>query len=252
MANSILENKKVLITGGSSGIGRAVAKIFSQQGAQVIIVGRNSDRLNQTLASLDGDNHFSVQCDVAEPSSIENLFRDVCGDVGELDAVIHCAGIQKTLPLQATKEIDFDQVFDTNVKSAQFMAKSYRKKGRYNTSGSSLIFLSSVAAVCGEPAISTYSASKAALMGLTRSLASELARLNIRVNCISPGVVKTDMAEKLFSQLTGEQYQKIEDKHMIGLGTPEDVANSALYLASSLSRWVTGTTLYVDGGYSAQ
>lgn len=252
MANSILENKKVLITGGSSGIGRAVAKIFSQQGAQVIIVGRNSERLNQTLASLDGDKHLSMQCDVAEPSSIENLFKDVCGDVGELDAVIHCAGIQKTLPLQALKETDFEQVFNTNVKSAQFLAKSYRKKGRYNPSGSSLVFMSSVAGTCGEPAISTYSASKAALLGLSKSLASELARNKIRVNCIAPGHVETEMAIEFSQTLTAEQNQRIHDKHPLGLGTPEDVANAALYLASDLSRWVTGTTLYVDGGYSAQ
>lgn len=252
MMNKILKDKTILVTGASSGIGRATAQVFSAQGARVIAIGRSKTRLAQTVEALHGDSHISFECELAEPNSVERMFNEVCAAVGELDAVVHCAGIQKTLPLQALKETDFDQIFDTNVKSAQFIAKSYRKKNRYNSQGSSLIYLSSVAAVCGEPAISTYSASKAALQGLTKSIASELARNNIRVNCIAPGVVKTEMAEQLFSQLTTDQYEVIKNKHMIGLGTPEDVANAALYLASELSRWVTGTTLYVDGGYSAQ
>ncbi|GAM73818.1 oxidoreductase [Vibrio ishigakensis] len=184
--------------------------------------------------------------------AIETLFKDVCSQIGEIDAVVHCAGIQKTLPLQALKEVDFDNVFNTNVKSAQFIAKAYRKKNRYNKKGSSLIFLSSVAAVCGEPAISTYSASKAALQGLSKSLSKELARNSIRVNCIAPGHVETEMAIEFSKGLTDDQNKRIHDKHPLGLGKPEDVAYAALYLASNLARWVTGTTLYVDGGYSAQ
>ncbi|WP_412501513.1 SDR family NAD(P)-dependent oxidoreductase [Shewanella chilikensis] len=252
MSNSLLKNKKVLVTGASSGIGRVISQIFSVQGARVVAIGRDSARLAQTLDSLSGEGHYALTCDLSNPSDIEKLFDDAFRFVGEIDCVVHCAGIQKTLPLQAVKETDFDEVFGSNVKSAQFIAKSYRKKSRYNKSGSSLIYLGSVAAVCGEPAISTYSASKAALIGLSRSLASELARSNIRVNCILPGVVLTEMAEKLFSQLTNQQYELIKNKHMIGFGQPEDVANAALYLASDLARWVTGTTLYVDGGYSAQ
>lgn len=252
MANNILQNKTVLITGASSGIGRVIAEVFSAQGARIVAVSRDQSRLEQTINLLSGKGHISLQCDVADPLQIENLFDEACAIVGEIDAVVHSAGIQKTLPLQAIKESDFDDVFNTNVKSAQFIAKSYRKKSRYNKSGSSLIFISSVAAVCGEPAISTYSASKAALLGLCRSLASELARNNIRVNCIAPGHVETEMAIEFAKSLTNEQRLRIHNKHPLGLGKPEDVANAALYLASDLARWVTGTTLYVDGGYSAQ
>ncbi|WP_146490018.1 SDR family NAD(P)-dependent oxidoreductase [Vibrio sp. T20] len=252
MANNILKNKTVLITGASSGIGRTIAQVFSIQGARIIAVGRNTSRLAQTIDTLLGDNNLAIECDIAEPSAVENLFKETCGIVGEIDAVVHCAGIQKTLPLQAIKETDFDEVFNTNVKSAQFIAKSYRKKSRFNKNGSSLIYLSSVAAVCGEPAISTYSASKAALQGLSNSVAAELARNNIRVNCIAPGHVETEMAIEFSKTLTEDQKKRIDDKHPLGLGTPEDVANAALFLASDLARWVTGTTLYVDGGYSAQ
>ena len=252
MANNILQNKTVLITGASSGIGRAIAQVFSVQGARILAVGRDQSRLEQTINLLSGKGHIAIQCDVANPLQIENLFEKAYAIFGEIDSVVHSAGLQKTLPLQAIKESDFDEVFNTNVKSAQFLAKSYRKKSRYTKSGSSLIFISSVAAVCGEPAISTYSASKAALLGLSRSLASELARLNIRVNCIAPGHVDTEMAIEFAKSLTREQRLRIHDKHPLGLGKPEDVANAALYLASDLARWVTGTTLYVDGGYSAQ
>ncbi|QUN06900.1 SDR family oxidoreductase [Shewanella yunxiaonensis] len=252
MANDLLKNKNVIVTGASSGIGRVVAQVFSRQGARIIAVGRDLERLDQTVSSLVGTDNLSIVCDVSKPTEIENLFQKACDFIGQIDSVVHCAGIQKTLPLQALKESDFDEIFDTNVKSAQFIAKSFRKNSRYNKDGSSLIFLSSVASICGEPAISAYSASKSALLGLSRSIASELARNNIRVNCISPGVVITEMAEKLFSQLTSEQYQLIKNKHMLGFGKPEDVANAALYLASDLAIWVTGSTLYVDGGYSAQ
>lgn len=252
MANNILQNKTVLITGASSGIGRVIAEVFSAQGARIVAVGRDKNRLEQTITLLSGKGHISLQCNVTDPLQIESLFDEAFTIVGEIDAVVHSAGIQKTLPLQAIKESDFDDVFNTNVKSAQFIAKSYRKKSRYNKSGSSLIFISSVAAVCGEPAISTYSASKAALLGLCRSLASELARINIRVNCISPGLVETEMAVEFVKSLTNEQRLRIHNKHPLGLGKPEDVAYAALYLSSDLARWVTGTTLYVDGGYSAQ
>ncbi len=252
MPNNILKNKTVLVTGASSGIGRVVAQVFNEQGARIIVVGRDKARLALTLDSLHGTGNVAIECDVKKPMEVENLFNKACEFAGEIDSVVHCAGIQKTLPLQTIKEIDFDDVFNTNVKSAQFIAKSYRKKSRYNKRGSSLVFLTSVAAVCGEPAISTYSSSKAALIGLSKSLASELARNNIRVNCIAPGHVQTEMAIKFSKNLTEEQHIRIKEKHPLGLGKPEDVANAALYLASDLSQWVTGTTLYVDGGYSAQ
>ena len=251
MPNRLLANKTVLITGGSSGIGRSIAQVFSSQGARVVVTARDKSRLEETVLSLAGEKHLALYCDLEKVEEIENLMNRCSMEVGSLDAVIHCAGIQKTLPLQAIKESDFDSVFSTNVKSAQFLSKSLRRKGRFNKDGTSLVYLSSVAAVCGESGISTYSASKSALQGLTRSLACELARNNIRVNCIAPGHVETRMSEQFSKQLTEEQSRRIEELHPLGLGKPEDVANAALFLASDLSRWITGTTLFVDGGYSA-
>ncbi|WP_218689526.1 SDR family NAD(P)-dependent oxidoreductase [Psychrobacter sp. BF1] len=249
--HNLLKDKVVLITGASSGIGKRTAIFFSQQGAKVIVTGRNQERLIETFNELQGDKHFSLCANLDSPDDIEQLIKSIVSEMGPLDGVVHCAGVQKTLPVKVLKETHFDEIFNANVKSAQFLAKSISRKGRFNPQGLSLIFLSSVAAVCGEPAISTYAASKAALQGLSKSLALELARLKIRVNCIAPGHVQTEMAKEFSQQLTSEQYRAIADKHPLGLGTPEDVAYAAAFLTSSMSRWVTGTTLYVDGGYSA-
>lgn len=249
--DNMLLSKTILVTGASSGIGRAVAQFFSAQGSRVIIAGRSIARLKDTLSTLTGDGHFYVSGDLSDTDELKRIMDDVFEQAGALDAIVHCAGIQKTLPLQALKEADFDELFNINVKSAQFIAKFLRRKGRYNKDGTSLVFITSVAANCGEPAISTYSASKAALIGLCKSLSSELSRNNIRVNCIAPGHVETEMAHEFSKQLTTEQHAVIAGRHPLGLGKAEDVAHAAGFLSSDLSRWITGTTLFVDGGYSA-
>lgn len=251
MVKNLLKDKVVLVTGASSGLGKQTAIFFSQQGAQVVITGRNEDRLTDTLKNLEGDGHLSIAANLISPIEIDDLIKNIVNKVGPLDGVVHCAGIMQTMPLKVLKEVSFDEVFNANVKSAQFLAKSVNRKGRFNSSGSSFVFLSSVAAVCGEPANSVYAASKAALQGLSRSLALELARLNVRVNCIAPGLIKTEMVKKFGELLTNEQNMTIANKHPLGLGTPDDVAYAAAFLISDMSRWVTGTTLYVDGGYSA-
>jgi NAD(P)-dependent dehydrogenase (short-subunit alcohol dehydrogenase family) len=250
VVENLLRDKVVLITGASSGIGKQTAIFFSQQGARVVITGRNENRLADTYSQLTGTGHFFLQANLDTQDSIELLVKQAVNSAGSLDGIVHCAGIQKTLPLKVLKESHFDEIFNANVKSAQFLAKSFNKKGRFNPNGSSIIFLSSVAAICGEPAISTYAASKAALQGLSRSLATELARLNIRVNCIAPGCIKTEMFNELSRQLTDEQNFEIVNKHPLGLGCPGDVASSAAFLISDLAKWITGTTLFVDGGYS--
>ncbi|MBQ0269543.1 SDR family NAD(P)-dependent oxidoreductase [Providencia huaxiensis] len=250
MITNLLQNKKILITGASSGIGRAIAEYFSSQGAQLVITGRNELRLNETFQQLMGEGHHQIIANITNPDNIQNLLKSTVQLVGPLDGVVHCAGIQKTLPLQALKEEQFDEIFSTNVKSAQFITKELRRKGSYNE-GCSLVYLSSVAGVCGEPAITTYSASKSALMGLAKSAAIELARNKIRVNCIAPGHVQTEMSNNFAKQLTQQQLINIHEKHPLGLGKAEDVAYAAAYLVSDLAKWVTGTTLFVDGGYSA-
>jgi NAD(P)-dependent dehydrogenase (short-subunit alcohol dehydrogenase family) len=251
MISNMLSGKTVLVTGASSGIGRVVAQFFSAQGARLVITGRCQDRLSETLDTLVSNEHVVITAEFSSVASIKELMDEVYLRVGPLDGLVHCAGIMKTLPLQALKEQDFDDSFSVNVKSAQFLTKFLRKKGRFNCDGTSVVFLSSVAATCGEPANSTYAASKAALEGLSKSLAMELSKLKIRVNCLAPGLVKTQMMVGFSKHLSEAQLSNIEQKHPLGLGEPEDVANAAGFLVSDLSRWITGTTLFVDGGYSA-
>ncbi|MCS3455401.1 NAD(P)-dependent dehydrogenase (short-subunit alcohol dehydrogenase family) [Aeromonas sp. BIGb0405] len=247
----MLQDKTILVTGASSGIGRAIAQYFSCQGARLVITGRNQQRLNETLVSLSGHTHTALTANLDSVEAIQLLMDSISDKVGVLDGIVHCAGIKKTLPLQALQEKDFDDCFSANVKSAQFIVKFLRKKGRFNPLGTSVVFLSSVAASCGEPANSTYAASKAALEGLAKSLAMELARINIRVNCLAPGMIKTEMLHDFSKHITEEQLSKLLQKHPLGFGEPEDVAHAAGFLSSDLSKWITGTTLFVDGGYSA-
>ena len=130
--------------------------------------------------------------------------------------------------------------------------KGLRQKGCGNAAGSSVVLLSSVAAISGESGISVYSATKAAVSGLARSLAVELAPEKIRVNALAPGFVETEMSDRLKNSLTPEQYQAIADKHPLGIGAVQDVANCIAFLLSEAARWITGTTLVADGGYTAQ
>ena len=248
---NLLKGKKILVTGASSGIGREVAKLLSECGATLLITGRCTERLEKTKESLTGSEHYIYACDLKKHAELVDFMDSIFKRVGCIDALVHCAGSQITMPLKGLKEKHFDDLFTTNVKSSQFLAKEFRRKGRHNPNGSSIVFISSVAAFCGEPAISTYSASKSALLGLSKSLAIELSRQKIRVNCIAPGHVKTEMSEEFSKQLTNEQFLHISQKHPLGIGTARDIANSVLFLVSDLSSWVTGTTLHVDGGYSA-
>ncbi len=250
MFDDKLVNKTILITGASSGIGRETAIFLSNIGTKVIITARNKERLNDTFNNLNGNGHSQFIADIADIDNIAPLMNDIFNQIGILDGLVHCAGMQHTMPLQMVSKQTFDKLFNINTKSALFLAKEFRKKGRYNTNGSSIIFLSSAAAISGEAGISEYSASKLALAGLARSLASELAKQKIRVNCIAPGVVMTKMSANMNNILTKQQVQQISDKHPLGIGGAEDVVPSIVFLLSDYAKWITGVNLSVDGGYT--
>ena len=250
MFYKIFQNKKFLITGASSGIGKELSVFLSNLGATVCITARDKERLNQTFDLLIGEGHKQFSYDISMPDNISDLMDDVYSEYGQLDGLIHCAGIQHTMPIQMISEESCDKMFNINTKSALFLSQAFRKRGRYNPEGSSIVFLSSAAALSGESGISEYSASKLALQGVARSLASELSRQKIRVNCIAPGVVKTEMTEGFLQALTSEQFSEIESKHSLGIGEVEDVIGPIVFLLSDYARWITGVNLSVDGGYT--
>jgi len=247
-----LKNKNILITGASSGIGRQCALTFSQLGANVILIARNKERLKDTFSKLEKGNHLIISQDITEYDKLEQIIKYSVEKIGRISGFVHSAGIEMTLPLRSMNSSYYEKIFAINVISGFELAKIISKKKYLDKNGASFVFISSVMGIVGNPALIGYSASKGALISAIKSMALEFISKNIRVNCISPGHVETEMASKLFEKLSEESKKQIIDMHPLGLGKPEDIANACAFLLSDASRWITGTNLIVDGGYSAR
>jgi NAD(P)-dependent dehydrogenase (short-subunit alcohol dehydrogenase family) len=247
-----LQGKNIIVTGASSGIGRSCAILASRVGANVALIGRNQERLQETYNQLDNGNHHYVSQDITEYANLESLLSDCCQKIGNISGFVHSAGIESTVPLRSIHPEIYHTLFSINVISAFEISKLLIKKKLLKTSGASFVFISSVMGLLGQKGKTAYSSSKSALIGGARSMALELAPKKMRVNCISPGVVSTEMSKKLFEVLPESSKEEIIRKHPLGIGDPEDIANACLFLLSDLSKWITGTNLIVDGGYSAE
>jgi len=247
-----LSGRTVLVTGASSGIGRETCVVLGELGARLVLVGRRREELERTAASLGHADHRVEPFDLTDLEAIPGWLKSLSEVVGPLDDLVHSAGVTFTLPLRATSIQQFDGLMRINVDAAFALTRGFRLKGvRRGGSTSSVVYLSSVMGLVGQAGISAYSASKGALVSLARSLALELAREGIRVNCVAPGVVKTEMAAGAEHVLTPEQFQAIEALHPLGTGSARDVAYAIAFLLAETGRWITGTTLVVDGGYTA-
>jgi NAD(P)-dependent dehydrogenase (short-subunit alcohol dehydrogenase family) len=246
-----LRGRTVLVTGGSSGIGRETAIVLSELGARIILSGRNRQQLAVTVESLLSDGHAIEPFDMTDLEAIPDWVKSLAQRYGAFAGMVHAAGIRKTGGLRGLSVAVLHQTFQVNLDSAVMLAKGFRQKGCC-AAASSVVFVSSASALVGAPATAAYAASKAALIGLTRSLAIELAREGIRVNCLAPGMVQSEMTEQIRQTLTAEQFAAVVAQHPLGLGTTWDVACAAAYLLSDAARWMTGHTLVLDGGLSAQ
>ncbi len=252
MLNMNLTGKKILVTGASSGIGRATAIGLSQLGADIILNGRNQNRLAQTFEAMSRGNHYLAPFDLAEDmDSLPGWIKKIVRAHGQLNGIVHCAGVEITLPVRQASVNYMDKVLDINTKAALMLAKGICQKQCFALP-CSIVFVSSVVAIKGQAALSIYSASKGALNAMTRSLAVEFGTKNIRVNTICPGYVQTEMGDDIQKKIGKERYESIIASHPLGLGNPEDIAASIGFLLSDASRWVTGTNLVVDGGYTAK
>lgn len=244
-----LNQKNIFITGASSGIGKACAILASNLGANVILIGRNKERLQETLNNLKEGNHLHYAIDITDYSILEKIIDESVEKIGKISGFIHSAGIETTKPLQAMSAPVYEKLFATNIISAFEISKHLSKKKNLDTMGASFVFISSIMALYGKKGIIGYGSSKSALIGGVKAMALELAPKNIRVNCILPGLVETEMTQKMLTSLPGNYINDIKNKYPLGIGKPEDVANSTIFLMSDLSKWITGIDFIVDGGY---
>lgn len=243
----LLAGKTAIITGASKGIGKGIAEVFVQHGANVAFTYLSSveaaEAFEKELAQ-QGTKVKGYRSDASDFASAEQLIADVLADFGSVDILINNAGITKDNLLMRMTEEDFDKVLEINLKSVFNTTKAIQRTFLKQRSGS-IINMSSIVGVKGNAGQSNYAASKAGMIGFTKSIALELGSRNIRCNAIAPGFIETEMTDKLDPKTVQGWRDGIPLKRG---GTPEDIANACLFLASDLSAYITGQTLSVDGG----
>lgn len=241
-----LDGKTILITGASSGIGRGTCINCSKMGASIHLLARNADRLSETLSQLDGENHVKHIVDLCSTEDINALVDE---QIPNLDGVVLCAGIIKTMPVKNITEEAMTDIFNANILGNIKLVSRLLKKKKLNA-GASVVMISSVSTFNVKIGNSLYSATKGAMNSFAKATALEVARQKIRVNCIQPGFVPTSILE---NHGLGEDALKwYAERHPLGFGTPNDIANACIYLLSDAARWVTGSIFTIDGGYTLQ
>lgn len=246
-----LDGRYIIVTGASSGIGRQCAIECSNRGAKLVLVARDEERLNETLAQLGGEGHVMIPLDITRFDMISSSLERALDNVNAIHGLIHSAGIQQTLAFGQMKTHRFNSLFDINVLSAFEITRIITGKKWLPETGSSIIFIASTMGIVGRTGLCGYSATKGALISGARSLAVELARKKVRVNCISPGFIKTKMMQEFLEMKPNSVTTSSASRYLLGYGEPVDVANACVFLLSEASRWITGINLPVDGGYLA-
>ena len=243
-----LEGKRALVTGAGRGLGLAIATKFAEYGAQVTLADLDDATAHEAAAKIGGD-ALAVHCDVTKSADVQSAITAVTDRFGGMDVIVNNAGIEIGKPLPEITDEEFDRLMRINVNGV-FYGIKYAVPALAATRGS-IINMSSVAGLGGVPLLGAYCASKAAVIRLTQTAATELRAAGIRVNAICPAFIDTEMVERLvapFEAATGAEFGALAQQAQGRLGTPEEVASTVLFLASSHAGWITGQTLVVDGG----
>ena len=238
-----LTGRAALVTGSTRGIGKAIAESLASAGARIAVVGRDQDRARQVAAGMSPEAR-GYACDIAEPASIVSLVEAVEREMGAIDILVNNAGINRDNVLFRIKDDDWDAVIDANLRGA-FVAIRAASRGMMKRRWGRIINIASVVGIIGNKGQANYAASKAGLIGLTKSVAKELASRNILVNAVAPGFIETDMTAAMTPEARTTLSGQIPLER---LGTPNDVAAIVAFLASDLASYITGQVLVVDGG----
>jgi NAD(P)-dependent dehydrogenase (short-subunit alcohol dehydrogenase family) len=243
-----LSGRNIIVTGASSGLGRETSILLSQLGAHVVLVGRNETEMQKTLSLMEGSDHYVKIFDLTEVDEISKWMKAIATEIGPLSGLVHSAGISVTLPLRGTSTKMLEEIMRINFTAAVNLTKAIRLKG-VRAESVSIVYITSLAGLTGTPGLSVYSGSKGALISFCRSAAVELAKEGVRINSVAPGLIMTEMGEKTKTILPTEHFEALEEKHPMGFGSPIDVANAVAFLLADTGKWITGTTLVVDGGF---
>ncbi len=237
-----LAGKVILVTGASSGIGRGIAIACSKMGATIILNGRDRKKLEATLEQLEDGEHQILPADLTNPSAVKEMVMAM----PPLDGIVHCAGIGNRTLCRLLSEETVSQVMDTNFKGPVLLQQMLLEQKKINK-GASIVFMASMASVSPSVGHAAYSASKGAIISYANCLSLELAPRKIRVNCISPAMVWTDLV--IQDGVDEEQLKEDEQNYPLKrYGTPEDIAHLAIYLLSDASSWMTGSNIKISGG----
>jgi NAD(P)-dependent dehydrogenase (short-subunit alcohol dehydrogenase family) len=247
-----LQGKLAVITGAATGIGRATAQLFAQEGAKVVIGDVNEDDAQTTVDAINGENGSAwfVPADVSSAEDTEALMRNAAELMGGIDVIFNNAGAQRSGPVTDFEEAEWDLLMNVNPKSC-FLGAKYGVPYLRERGGGSIVNMSSIAGLKGGPGMTAYSASKGAVVAFTKALAAELAPDNIRVNCVCPGWIDTPFNQPAIEFMGGREEQEEMVQQTVPLqrqGIPEEIAPGILYLASDASSYMTGKELVIDGG----
>lgn len=240
----------ILLTGATSGIGLETLKSLLENRNKVFSVARDFSKISDLL-DLYSDNIVPIAFNLKEIENIGKIFNEINLGDEKLDALVHCAGIEETIPLTLYSPEKIRNIYEINVFSGIELLRHFTKK-KYSNDGASVVFVSSVMGVLGQPGKIGYCSTKSAVLGIVKASALEFAKRKIRINAVLPGVVNTPMTKSLFCQTSAEIVEEIKAMHPLGIGEVTDVVPAIEFLISTNSRWITGQNFIIDGGYSIQ